>query len=293
MTLLTEVMHRPLEPGYADAAARRAHGHRRGPVARMLTLVVAVLCGLLATAAVTQLRRPAPDAVRARRALEREIQRRIDHVDQTRTTLEAQHRQIDRLRGQALTGAGAQTLADDVADLGRITGELSVSGPGVQVDLTDAPRAAGGAGSDAGEDRGRVRDRDLQIVVNGLWAAGAQAVAVNGNRLTTLSAIRAAGEAILVDLQPLVPPYRVEAIGDPGPLRSRFADDLAASYLQLLQVDGIGSRITTRQQIELSGASAMFHLHFARPVPTGTAATPRPAQNPGQTQSPRPTQEAS
>ena len=277
MTLLTEVMHRPLDPGYAEAAARRAHGHRPGPVSRMLTLVVAVLCGLLATGAVAQLRGPAPEAVRARRALEGEIQRRIDHVDRTRITLDEKRRQIDRLRDQALTGAGAEGLADDVADLGRWTGELSVSGPGVQVDLSDAPRAPGAEPAD-GEDRGRVRDRDVQIVVNGLWAAGARAVAVNGNRLTTLSAIRAAGEAILVDLQPLLPPYRVEAVGDPEQLRARFAGDLAASYLQVLQSDGIGSRITTRQEITLSGAGATFHLQYARPVPTGAVASPSPTQ---------------
>ena len=92
------------------------------------------------------------------------------------------------------------------------------------------------------------------------------------------SAIRAAGEAILVDLQPLLPPYRVEAVGDPEQLRARFAGDLAASYLQVLQSDGIGSRITTRQEITLSGAGATFHLQYARPVPTGAVASPSPTQ---------------
>ena len=46
-------------------------------------------------------------------------------------------------------------------------------------------------------------DRDLQVIVNGLWAAGAEAIAVNGQRLTACSAIRSAGEAILVDFRPL------------------------------------------------------------------------------------------
>ena len=59
-------------------------------------------------------------------------------------------------------------------------------------------------------------------MVNGLWAAGAEAVAVNGQRLTALSAIRSAGDAILVDYRPLTRPYVVVAIGDPRTLQSRF-----------------------------------------------------------------------
>jgi uncharacterized protein YlxW (UPF0749 family) len=69
-----------------------------------------------------------------------------------------------------------------------------------------------------------VLDRDLQDVVNGIWAAGAEAVSVNGIRLTALTAIRSAGEAILVDFRPLSPPYEIEAIGDPGALEVGFLD---------------------------------------------------------------------
>ena len=65
-------------------------------------------------------------------------------------------------------------------------------------------------GSDPRDDRasdtGRVLDRDLQVMVNALWAAGAEAIAINGQRLTARSAIRYAGEAILLDFRPLVPP---------------------------------------------------------------------------------------
>ena len=56
---------------------------------------------------------------------------------------------------------------------------------------------------------GRVLDRDLQELVNGLWAAGAEAVSVDGQRLTARTAIRSAGEAVLVDFRPLSPPYVV------------------------------------------------------------------------------------
>ena len=51
--------------------------------------------------------------------------------------------------------------------------------------------------------------------MNGLWSVGAEAIAVNGQRLTAQSAIRSAAGAILVNYRPLKPPYRVEAIGPP------------------------------------------------------------------------------
>lgn len=79
-------------------------------------------------------------------------------------------------------------------------------------------------------------DRDLQEAVNGLWAAGAEAVAVNGLRLSTLTAIRSAGEAVLVDFRPISPPYVVEAIGAPDELRRRFQGGAAGQTLSELTV---------------------------------------------------------
>jgi uncharacterized protein YlxW (UPF0749 family) len=69
-----------------------------------------------------------------------------------------------------------------------------------------------------------VQDHDLQDVVNALWASGAEAVSINGLRLTAQTAIRSAGEAILVDFRPLSPPYTVRAVGDPKRLETSFVD---------------------------------------------------------------------
>ena len=75
----------------------------------------------------------------------------------------------------------------------------------------------------------------MQRVVNGLWESGAEAVSINGQRLTALSAIRAAGDAILVDNKPLVPPYTVLAVGDGQRLSTRFQDSADGLYLHALQ----------------------------------------------------------
>jgi uncharacterized protein YlxW (UPF0749 family) len=103
-----------------------------------------------------------------------------------------------------------------------------------------------------------VVDRDLQLVVNGLWAAGAEAISINGRRLTSLTAIRSAGEAILVDYRPLRPPYVVSAIGDPRRLEARFADGPGGEYLRLL-ADNFGVRVKTdsRSDLRLPAASGV------------------------------------
>jgi hypothetical protein len=88
-----------------------------------------------------------------------------------------------------------------------------------------------------------ISDRNLQDLVNALWAAGAEAVDVNGQRLTALTAIRSAGEAVLVDFRPLSPAVRRAGVGD-------------AADLQVELLDGpTGRRLTTVRLALRLGAS--------------------------------------
>ena len=77
---------------------------------------------------------------------------------------------------------------------------------------------------------GRITDRDLQVLVNGLWYAGAEAVAVNDNRVGTLTSIRTAGDAITVNYRSIGPPYSVVALGDPESLQTRLGQNPAGAY---------------------------------------------------------------
>jgi uncharacterized protein YlxW (UPF0749 family) len=271
MTLLIDVMEHPLDPGYAAAAARRRSAAPVGRRVAAATVALALVCGWGVSWAVVQLRRPQPGAVVAREKLEAEIDKRTQDADQRQTANEGLRAQIAAAQAQALRSGGNAALAGQVQALGVATGETPVSGPGLEIVLDDAPRATDPAGTDprqnAESDQGRVLDRDLQIVVNGLWASGAEAIAVNGQRLTSLSAIRSAGQAILVDFRPLSPPYLVQAIGSSTVLQTRFAVDMAGSYLQTLHTSyGVGVTITARKALSLPGAGALV-LHQARPVP--------------------------
>ncbi len=265
MTLLREVMERPLDPSYAAAAERRRAGVRPRRRTRLGAFLVAAMCGAGTTWAVVELRRPVPDVVAARRTLESEIQRRIDAADQLRASNALLREQITIARQEALITAGDRDMNTELTELARAAGETAVRGPGVAVELVDSPDAAT-AGDPVEAARGTVLDRDIHVVVNALWAAGAEAVAVNGHRLTSATAIRRAGEAVLVELQPLLPPYRIEAIGDRETLQRRFSAGVGGAYLDVLRTDGISASVTGSSSLDLPAAGGALELTHARPV---------------------------
>jgi uncharacterized protein YlxW (UPF0749 family) len=279
MQLLREVMEHPVDPAYAMAARRRAGERRPGRLGAVVTVVLALVCGWVLTRGVAELRRPEPGQAASRASLEAEITRRSRQAD-------AQAAAIERLRGEISAAQQAQLTSPEDVDLSRreaelalVTGEAPVVGPGIRITLDDAPSvdaaaAAGDPRADSGADDGRVLDRDIQVTVNGLWVAGAEAISINGRRLTTLSAIRSAGEAILVDFRPLVPPYVVSAIGDPAALQSRFTAADAAAYLQDLHNNyGVGYEISAASDLRLPGAGT-FELRTARPVVEPSSTSP-------------------
>ncbi|MBO0610176.1 DUF881 domain-containing protein [Myceligenerans salitolerans] len=248
MTLLNEVMKRPLDPGYAAAAARRAERAAAGEdteprvPALVVAMFVAVGLGLVVTVAVVHLRAPQPAATQARSVLADQVAERSLQVESLTDRSVALAAEVDELEN-AGTLPSALRETNDLDKLAN--GTTAVSGPGLVVTLTD-----GGLADD--ESGQRVWDTDLQYVVNALWASGAEAIAVGGERLTAVSAIRSAGDAILVDLQPLNgPSYRVEAIGDPEKLEVEFARSTGPPFLQVLGTQGIESSVQSAEELRL------------------------------------------
>ncbi|GHE60332.1 membrane protein [Streptomyces spiralis] len=265
MSLITNVMDHSLDDGYAEAAARKkAAGEGGLPKtvrARLGLAVGLVLAALVVTVGAAQARVAAPTVAKERQEL-------IDRIDRETAAADKLERDVDKLRGdvserqrQALRESGGNTRADLV---GILAGATDVHGPGVKLVVDDAKEAATGGGGNPREtsgfsDTGRVRDRDMQRVVNGLWQSGAEAVSVNGQRLTALSAIRAAGDAILVDNRPLVPPYTVLAVGDGQRLSTRFQDSPDGLYLHALQDNyGIRTSISVESDLRLPAAPSVI-----------------------------------
>ncbi len=277
MLLLRDLVEGSLDDGYARAAARRAAGEPPGRGRTWVLAVGLLAVGLLLATAFVENRSRAGSAAEARNVLVAEVQQRADENATAQRRLDRQRAAVQREQRQALalTSEGA-ALASRLDELEVATGAGAVSGPGMVVRLDDAPAQGDGTDLDPRTDsidEGRVTDRDLQTVVNEIWAAGAEAVAINGQRLTALSAIRAAGEAVLVDFRPISPPYVVSAVGDPDRLRSTFVGGFGGSYLQVLQSYGITSSVRDDDRLELpasAGVSLRYAAPAARPEPAGS-----------------------
>lgn len=263
MGLLNEISSRALEPDYAQAAerARRAPAGggpervRRGATAMLL----AILLGATIMVAVLQLRQPTGVGQSPRELLVREIDERTAEAGELATTRDALTAQIAAIQEEALS-ADPGFLAR-LAETEVLSGAGPVTGPGLVMVIDDGPDAASGEDPEA-----RVQDVDLQVITNGLWAAGAEAIAVNGHRLTSLSAIRSASQAVLVDLAPVLPPYRIEAIGDVRAMQTAFARSKAAGHVTFLTgTYGITVSTSSETELQLPGAPSAT-LRYAVPL---------------------------
>lgn len=302
MTLLREVTERPLDPGYALMAERRARAasgsgagqvaSRRAAPSLVTMLLVAILLGVATTVAVRELRAPQPVVAEGRQVLMEQIQDRSTEVEALSERAVALSGEVDELQSDGLLPSALR----EINELDRwVNGALPVRGPGMVVRLTDGSGGGLVEPGDAPADS-RVRDADVQFVVNELWAAGAEAVAVNDERLTSLSAIRNAGDAILVDLQPLNgPTYTIEAVGDPEDMQVEFARSAGLGFLQLLRAEyGIENEVSASEGMYLPGARSSTLRYARAPQPDGTApSSPAPGTQAPGTQAPGTTPSAS
>ncbi|MFJ5226713.1 DUF881 domain-containing protein [Streptomyces sp. NPDC088400] len=271
MSLLNNVMDHSLDEGYAEAAARRdaeEGGLPRTLRAKLGLAAGLVLAALVVTVGAAQARISAPVVAKEREEL-------IDRINSESTTADSLERTVEKLRtevGERQRAALRQHGGDQGELVALLSGATPVHGPGVKLVVDDAKNSESDGGgpreSSSFSDTGRVRDRDMQRVVNGLWESGAEAIAINGQRLTSLSAIRAAGDAILVDNRPLVPPYTVLAVGDGKKLSTAFQDSADGQYLHSLQESfGVRTSISEQEEVRLPAAPSLI-VRTAEPKAT-------------------------
>jgi uncharacterized protein YlxW (UPF0749 family) len=244
------------EPVKVDKRGRRPIG-----VAGAITIALFVVLIVVAAA---QTSRNAPTAARQRRELVGQVDAARVELSRTRGRIRDLQRETARLeRKQLASDSSAKGLLARIRGLGAEAGTVAVTGPGVRVVADDAPHATSA--------RNKVLDSDLQRLANGLWEAGAEAIAINGQRLTNLSAIRLAGSAITVNNRSLRRPYVVTAIGDPDTLPARFAETTSGqAWLDLQREVGLQLSIRTADSLRLPAAD-VGDLRYARRQPRGAS----------------------
>ena len=247
----------PATPATPAAATTRRAG-RGASVALLLGLIV---LGFLMTSAAQQ-SRPGPRLARTDRLVSL-----IRLEDRRTTTL---RRELDSLKkdvsnletvtsGRAARLAQIRALADGLLPY---AGLAAVHGPGLRIELRDSTLRD----SPTGDPNDLViHEQDLQAVVNALLAGGAEAVAVNGERITTLSAIRCVGNTLLLHGSVYSPPYRLAAIGSfPALSAALDADDGVERLRIVADKFKLGFDVTRADRISAPAFRGIAVLRFAK-----------------------------
>jgi uncharacterized protein YlxW (UPF0749 family) len=235
-------------------------------VTRGWTLPVAGIClvlgGLLGVQVHTQQLRGAAEAGRRSSAL-------VGMLTSSQNQLEAQAKEIAQLRAQVAKfekeavsdRSGGQRVYQELQDSRLTLGLLPVRGPGVEVELGDSTMRKPD-NEIGGLDWFLVHDYDLLETANELWAAGAEAVSLNGQRLVAGSAIRCSGPVIQVNSTPIASPFVFRAVGNKETLASAL--NLPGGVVDRLRSATLRVRLTKKDDLVLPAIAVAPRFHFAR-----------------------------
>jgi uncharacterized protein YlxW (UPF0749 family) len=148
-------------------------------------------------------------------------------------------------------------------------GLIALTGSGIVLQLEDSkePVPPGGSESDY-----LVGSRDIRAVVEQLWGAGAEAIAVNGERITPTSAVIDIGTSLLVNSAYLAPPYQISALG-PADLYDRLSASSGFVDFVRARSDGYGIRVSIAepQSVDIPAFVGTVTLRYSRPLASPSA----------------------
>jgi uncharacterized protein YlxW (UPF0749 family) len=188
-----------------------------------------------------------------------------ERVQELRSDIDGLSAEIETLTEQVddddLTDLQAQ-----IDGLSTPAGLTAVEGPGLTVTLEDAPEeireSAGDQVSNA-----IVHQQDIQAVVNAMWAGGAEAMTLQGQRVVSTTGIKCVGNTVLLHGVTYSPPYVISAIGDVDEMQETIdADPYIAAYLQAVDQWELGWDVEVEDTIEAPAFSGPTEMRSARPA---------------------------
>lgn len=252
MSLLNQLLANPLDLGYthyeesSSGALKVWH--------RVLVVLFSIALGLASVTAVSALRAASEHDV---------IDDLRDQAKSRQFAVETLQSDLKALSARANRTSTSNASADLAPSLALANSLEAARGPGLVVTLKDS-EAAPKNGTTAGQ----VRDIDLNVVVNALWSAGAEAIAINDIRIGPGTFIRQAGSVILINITPIQSPYVVTAIGDANPMSVALVRGSTGDFLSSASsVNGIA--LTSAADSSLSVPALDLRVtRTARPLDT-------------------------
>jgi uncharacterized protein YlxW (UPF0749 family) len=272
-SLLRALLSEHLDPGYAAAAAERSAtppSTRARAFGWFWQALAATLVATVFAAAVAQARSVAPGMRTEQQLLAtsvRSAEAAAAKLAQRRSVLTGQ---LDNVQRRALADdAEGQRLLTRLDALSLAAASTAITGPGLTVTVSDpgvSPNLSDVSKQRVNGSRQIILDRDLQLVVNSLWASGAEGISVGGVRIGPNVTIRQAGGAILVDNNPTSSPYTILAVGPPHAMRDVFDNSPGLQRLRLLEVSyGVGVSVNIADGLSLP-AGSIRDVKFAKQI---------------------------
>ena len=201
-----------------------------------------------------------------------------DLISSTATDVERQDKDAAALRREVTqvgqtAAARSSTVAAEKArgdSLAGAAGLEAVAGPGVTVSLDDAPRPKDGQpAASSNPDDLVVHQQDVQSVVNALWAGGAEAMTLMGERMISTTAVRCVGNTLLIQGRLVGPPFVVTAIGPPAAMRAALSVEPGVALFQRYVEDfGLGYHVSSQKAVHLPAYDGPLDLpHVDRTGP--------------------------
>jgi uncharacterized protein YlxW (UPF0749 family) len=237
----------------------KARDARRTAASRLVTVLVLAIAGFMMSSAAVAARgqdlRPNRNTdlielVRAQAARNVDLAKQVGDL---RT-------EVDKLSSQQ-GGAVADTSAAAAA-----AGLTAVKGPAVSVTLTDAPANVKPAG--VADELLIVHQQDIQAVVNAMWQGGAEAMSIQGQRVTSRTGIKCVGNSVLLHGVPYAPPYVIVAIGNQKAIEQAIeSSTYLQAYRQYTDRYGLGYSQRRMTEATLAAYTGAIELGYARPQP--------------------------
>jgi uncharacterized protein YlxW (UPF0749 family) len=197
------------------------------------------------------------------------IEQRDAAVARQQEQLALLQQQVQALTDQAASRNGEVAAAQAEGEQGMASaGVTALAGPGITVTLDDAPpQAGGGLPTGATADDLVIHQSDVQGVVNALWAAGADGVAIMGQRLIGTSAVICVGNTLLLQGRKYSPPFIVTAVGSATQMRQQLSASYEVQLLKRAVNDyGLTYQVADQRQVSLPAYDGPLVMQYARPV---------------------------
>ncbi|MDG4666933.1 DUF881 domain-containing protein [Mycobacterium sp. 236(2023)] len=267
-SLLRSLLSDHLDPSYAAAAqANRPRSRTSDALWQVLAAVVVTAVFALAWA---QAQETAPGVKESQQVLAGSVRTAQTATDAAAVRRNGLTADVDAARRSRLEGdATGRQLLTELDDANFNAAATPVIGPGLTVTVTDPGMSRDL--TDVSKERVEgsqqvILDRDLQLVVNSLWASGAEAISVGGVRIGPNVTVRQAGGGILVDNQPISSPYAIVAVGPPNALADNFNRSAGLQRLRLLEASyGVGVNVSAGDGLALP-AGSIREVIFAKQI---------------------------